>query len=331
MNYGEIIKEAFWITLRNRFLWFFGFFISGGIGSSNFNPSAGGPGDFDGGLGDAPPAWFSEATQWVTDNLALVITVIVAVGVLVLVFIVLTLISQGALAESVAALHRGEARRFSSAWRAGSSNFWRVLGQALLFILIGLVLFIGLALLVLVLFVPLSLLFGAISSDTGSGLLLSAVLIGLFIILGLFFFVLFIALVVAFYIVGQLALRELVVGGKRVLESIGAGYRLFRRNLGRSLLIWLIQVAISIGVWIAALIILALFFIVFIGPGAGLFIADYTAAGIAVGALGFLLFLIPYLVISGAIGTFNHAYWTLAYLRLIAPVEETALRPDEGV
>ena len=331
MNYGEIIKEAFWITLRNRFLWFFGFFISGGIGSSNFNPSAGGPGDFDGGPGDAPPAWLSDPTRWITDNLALVITVIVAVVVLVLVFIVLTLISQGALAESVAALHRGEARRFSSAWRAGASNFWHVLGQALLFILIGLVLFIGLTLLALVLFVPLSLLFGAISSDTGSGLLLSAVLIGLFIILGLFFFVLFIALVVAFYIVGQLALRELVVGGKRVFESIGAGYRLFRRNLGRSLLIWLIQVAISIGIWIAALIILALFFIVFIGPGVGLFIADYTVAGVAVGAIGVLLFLIPYLVISGAIGTFNHAYWTLAYLRLTAPVEEIIPQPDEGV
>jgi hypothetical protein len=37
MNYRDLIKEAFWITLRNRFLWFFGFFISGGIGSSNFN------------------------------------------------------------------------------------------------------------------------------------------------------------------------------------------------------------------------------------------------------------------------------------------------------
>jgi hypothetical protein len=116
------------------------------------------------------------------------------------------------------------------AWRAGVSNFWRVLGQASLFILIGLVLFIGLTLLALVLFLPLSVFFGAISTDTGSRLLPSAVLIGLFIILGLFLTVLFIALVVAFYIVGQLALRELVVGAKRIFESVGAGYRLFRRN-----------------------------------------------------------------------------------------------------
>jgi hypothetical protein len=157
------------------------------------------------------------------------------------------------------------------------------------------------------------------------------VLIGLLIVLGLFFVVLFIALVVAFYIVGQLALRDLVVDGKRVFESIGAGYRLFRRNLGRSLLIWLIQVAISIGVGIVVLIVFLILGLILIGPAVGLFFADYTAAGIAVGAIGGLLFLIPYLVISGAIGTFNHAYWTLAYLRLTTPVEEIMPQSDEGV
>ena len=29
MNYGDLIKDAYWITLRNRFLWFFGFFVVG--------------------------------------------------------------------------------------------------------------------------------------------------------------------------------------------------------------------------------------------------------------------------------------------------------------
>ena len=30
MNYGQIISDAFWIALRNRFLWIFGFFLGGG-------------------------------------------------------------------------------------------------------------------------------------------------------------------------------------------------------------------------------------------------------------------------------------------------------------
>jgi len=63
MNYRDLIKKAFWITLRNRFLWFF---ISGGIGSSNFNSSTGGPGNFNGGPGDASPAWLSEPIRWIS-------------------------------------------------------------------------------------------------------------------------------------------------------------------------------------------------------------------------------------------------------------------------
>ena len=29
MNYGDLNKDAYWITLRDRFLWFFGFFVAG--------------------------------------------------------------------------------------------------------------------------------------------------------------------------------------------------------------------------------------------------------------------------------------------------------------
>ena len=71
MNYGELIKDAFWITLRNRYLWFFGFFAGGtSVGGGNLSfPSGGssgfgdddfddfgesGPGDFGGPSSAAP-------------------------------------------------------------------------------------------------------------------------------------------------------------------------------------------------------------------------------------------------------------------------------------
>ena len=48
MNYGDLIGDAFRITLRNRYLWFFGFFAGGSTGfnvptnipsgGGNFNP-----------------------------------------------------------------------------------------------------------------------------------------------------------------------------------------------------------------------------------------------------------------------------------------------------
>src|SRR3712207_2023080 len=87
-------------------------------------------------------------------------------------------------------------------------------------------------------------------------------------------------------IVGQFALRELVVRGERVFASIRGGYRTFRQNLGRSLLLWLIQVVIAIGAGIALVIAglivgLILFVPVIILAVAGSSTGALVAGGIA--------------------------------------------------
>ena len=140
MNYGDLLSEAFRLAWRNRFLWFFGFFVAGGGGSFNF------PANFGGQVNLAGPV--AGPLRMDFDNLVLFLTVVISViVVLALIFLVLSMISQGALAESVAALHRGETRSFGSAFRIGTANFWRVFGLKVLFFLIAL----GL---VLVIFLP---------------------------------------------------------------------------------------------------------------------------------------------------------------------------------
>ena len=47
MNYGELIKDAFWISWRNHFLWFFGFFAGGTSVGAYFNIPSGNFGGFD--------------------------------------------------------------------------------------------------------------------------------------------------------------------------------------------------------------------------------------------------------------------------------------------
>src|SRR5215210_2528800 len=335
MNYGEIIKAAFWITLRNRYLWFFGFFAGGTSAGTGFNVPSGGSGGFDdddfgepgqGGFGDSAPASGVDPGQWISDNLASILVIAALVVLIVLVFVILSLISQGALAESVAALDRGESRRFSSAFRAGLSNFWRVFGYYLLFLLISL----GLLLVFLAIVVPLVLLVAGVFAGTESvgARVLTVVLAGL---VGFVLLILLIIVYVLLSIIAQFALREVVVGRERVVASIGSGYRLLRRNLGRSLLLWLIQLAISIGAGIALLIILLILGIILIGPGAGLlWVANYTAVGILVLIVGGLIFGALFLVASGALGAFNHSYWTLAYLRLVAPAGGATLQPGQG-
>ena len=121
---------------------------------------------------------------------------------------------------------------------------------------------------------------------------------------------------VPLFIVGQFALRGAVVDREGVLGSVGSGYRLFRRNLGRSLLVWLIKVGLAIAVGISLLIAALIVGLILFLPTIALAIAGYSTAALVTGIVAALI-LVPLLLVAwGAVGAFNHAYWTLAYLRL---------------
>ena len=133
------------------------------------------------------------------------------VVLIVLLYVVMSLTFQGALAESVAALDRGQNHRFSSAFGAGVSNFWRVLGYFLLLVLIslGLLLAIG---------IPLALLVTVVFAGTAAGArILTMVLAAL---------VGFVLLLVVFVPFHRLAVRA--AGGS---AAPGGRYRLDRRRI----------------------------------------------------------------------------------------------------
>jgi hypothetical protein len=301
VNYGEIITSAFQITLRNRYLWFFGFFV--GLGSGGGGGGSGGGPDFD----EQRSAEIASvaAVQQGTFGNALLIIGLVLVGLLILlIFFSLYVVSQGGLTESVAAIDRGEERRFSSTWRAGARNFWPVLWQVLLFvgIVIGLLLAVGIPVALLVV--------GAFVTDS-TALRAMAVIVAVLVAIALLVLVF-----VLVAIVRQFARRELVLRGQSVLESVGSGYRLLRRNLGRSLLVWLIQLGLMLAAGIALLIALVIVGFLLFLPTILLAVAKYTTAAIVAGVVAGLI-LLPLLIVALAVlGTFNHSYWTLAYLRL---------------
>lgn len=311
MNYGEIIESAFRITWRNKFLWIFGFFLAAGGNSANVTNNFTNLG------GDQTGGTLDRLALWISENLVLFIVVVALVGlVLFLVSLFLWTVSNGALAEGVAAIDRGESRRFGQSWRAGLAVFWRVLGQAVVFFALSLLLTILVGLLP-VLGVALGFL---ATQDAGTRIAVVVLAVLLFLVLALLVFV-------PFFIVVQLALRALVVGRERILDSVGAGFALLRRNLGRSLLVWLVQVGLSIAIGVASLLVFLLVGLVTFGPAAALFFADQFAVAMVLGVVGGLVFLAVSAVISGALGTFNHAYWTLAYLRLTGP--ENSPGPSE--
>ncbi len=308
MNYGDLIRDAIRITRHNRYLWFFGFFVGLGTGggSGGGGGGGGGGGDFDE-QSSAEIASVSTLAlqQGPFDNPLLIVTLIVLALLIFLVFFALYVVSQGGLTESVAAIERGEERRFSSTWRAGASYFWRVLGQVLLFvgIVLGLLVAVGIpvALLVVGTFA---------ATDAIAPRALVAVVAALVVV------ALLVVVFIPLAIVRQFARRELVVRGEGVLASVGSGYRLFRGNIGSSLLVWLIQLGLMLGAGVALIIALLIVGLILFLPTILLAVAGYTAAAIIAGVVAGLILLPLFIVAVAILGTFNHSYWTLAYLRL---------------
>jgi len=315
VSYGDLIKDAFAISRRNKYLWFFGFFV-GGVGSSFGGNVPSGAGNFDGGGSEQSGAGASglaaQLGPGVFDNVALLVALAVVGVVILLLFIALTLISQGALAENVAAIDRGgEGRRFGSGWRAGLANIWRVLGYYVAYFLITLGLLIAIG-------VPIALLVGitfAVTQSVAARVIVAA-------LAGLLGIAVLILVFIPLSIVGQYALREVVVRRTGIFASFGGGYRIFRRDVGRSLLVWLINLGLGIGVTIAALIGLGIVGLALFLPTILLAFAEMSTAAIVAGIVAGVILLPILLVVSGATGAFFHSYWTLAYLRLTGHRED---------
>ena len=315
MSYGDLIKDAFAISRRNKYLWFFGFFV-GGVGSSFGGNVPSGAGNFDGGGSEQSGAGASGLAAQLgpgvfVDNVALLVALAVVGVVILLLFIALTLISQGALAENVAAIDRGEGRRFGSGWRAGLANIWRVLGYYVAYFLITLGLLIAIG-------VPIALLVGitfAVTQSVAARVIVAA-------LAGLLGIAALILVFIPLSIVGQYALREVVVRRTGIFASFGGGYRIFRRDVGRSLLVWLINLGLGIGVTIAALIGLGIVGLALFLPTILLAFAEMSTAAIVAGIVAGVILLPILLVVSGATGAFFHSYWTLAYLRLTGHRED---------
>ena len=304
MNYGDLIRDAFRITLHNRYLWFFGFF-AGGTGTNFFGNVPSGAGNFDFDDFQRSGAGFTAQVGQGLSETVLIIGIVVVVLLIALFFIALAIISQGALADSVAAIDRREGHRFGSAFSSGLGNFWRVLGYYIVLFLVGLGLLV-------VIGIPVAILIGGTFAATqATGVRVSvAVVVGIVAVLSL------IIVFIPLSIIGQYALRDVVVRRERIVGSVGSGYSLFRRNFGRSLLLWLIQLGLSIGVGIAFILVALIVGLILALPAIVLGVAGSSTGAIIAGGIALVIFIPLFLVVAGAIGTFSHAYWTLAFLRL---------------
>jgi hypothetical protein len=280
MNYGELLSRAWSIIWEHKFLILLGVLVALGSGGGGglstgsnyaFNP----PGRQAPELPQLPQV--PELPQApVVAGLAIV--VIIGLALLALVFWVVASVARGGLIAGVSAADEGQSSSFSQAWNAGWRKGWRLLG-------IGILPAIPTLLLVIT-----GVLFGLASAglsayvgrnavgvpNAGLGVLvavLACVLVPLALVLGL---------------LQTFANRACMLEDLGVFASYRRGLSVLVDHLGPALILFLIQVAISVGIAVVGFL-----------PGI---------------LLALCCVLWPLLIlVQGAISAYFSSLWTLAW------------------
>jgi hypothetical protein len=319
MQYGRLVRDAWDLTRRHRFLWVFALFggaQGGGSCSGGFNSRQG----FSGGSGDDGLPGGAQIERvarqvgdWLGANIGLVVAVGLAFVLLVLVLAVVSFVARGALIASTARVALGEPITTSAGWAIGRRLGWRYVRLTILLLLMGLAIVVTLGVIVLA-FVLLA----ALSQILA---ILLGVVVGLVVVLGL------IALAVALSLTVTYAERAIALDDVGARAGLRRGVALVRLRTVESLALWALSLVLGIVmtiVFVVVVLVLAL-------PLGGLGVAAYLTSGVGaetllVALFGVLVFVSVLWFLGAIAGTFTSGFWTLAYLSLTGryPAGETA-------
>lgn len=308
MDYSRLISGAWRVTWRYKYLWILGLFAAEGggcNGAANLNPSSFKLPGSDGN----PLGMISDLQQWAQAHWMLIGALLVGLFAVGFVLFVVSVMATAGLIAGVddAAARRPEAR-LGTAWRRGVACFWRLFGM---WVLVGLATVVVMAVLIAIVVLPIALSAANNGSVGGVGVV-AAVLIGIVMLLAL------IPVAAVLSIVLEWAARALVLENTGVVASLSRGWRLFRANVGPSLLVWLVGIVLSLGAGIAIAVVA---FAAAVPAGVLLAVSwgDMgTAVLAALGVLG-LVVLAGILAATAVWSTYFSAYWTLAFRQLTAP------------
>lgn len=262
MDYGSLIGRAWDILWNNKWLVLLGILVAlggggPGGGGSGYNFGGNFSGDFDTaqygeGFEGMPDLSEEELQQFLDEflpvagiGLAILIPILCIALIIGIVLWAIGNIARGGLIAGVNQIETEGVSQFGEAWRAGWEKGWRLIGIGLIPAIPGLVLLlVGLALGVAI--------FGVIAAteDTAAPVAAGVGMIITFVAIGCL-----VALVsLALSVLRTFADRACMLEDTGVFESYRRGWEVLRDNFGPALILFLIQVGISIGLGILMLV-----------------------------------------------------------------------------
>jgi hypothetical protein len=309
MPYMDIVWRSFRISWNHKYLWLIALFSGEGGGGASFNsgystPQTSSRPDFS--------AVQEQVTTWISEHIGLIIVLLIIWLVLIVAFFILAAVCQGATVRASAEHDAERPFGLGMAWRAGVRTMWAIIRFRLLLV----ALLLPLWLLFVAFFVAIVI---AIVNQNGSavpGLALS----GLFLIVVAFPYGLYV------FFLDRLGSRALVLEQLGARASIARAHRLLFKRFGRTLVVWLLSIAVGIVLGILFACAIGIIFVPF-AIVAGIMFASNSSAlwPLAVGAV--ILLLPVSLVVGGFLAAQGSTYWTLAFRRLDLDYETPPVAP----
>jgi hypothetical protein len=301
IRYFDILKRAFLLTWKNKFMWFFGGAVFLGSLFSNANTNI-----FS--RGNIVPARMSVVQSWFSSHEPLV-------GAIVLVVVILAYVVRvlGAVSIIVSA-NNPELYRQMKVGKILSKSveyFWKI-------VLLEVVLGLGFFGIILILIFPIGLLFSAGAKLFAGIAALMAFLIAL-------------PLVILVYFIGKYGMFYIVLVDSKIRFAIESAYVVFVEKMKKSFLAALIIFVAGIVFWSAAIVSLSPLLIV----GALLYAFAYAVfsktlvvfVGFLLGLLGVFL-----MVLLGAFfETFCQVFWLIFFKEIAASIKKTKSVKEEAV
>jgi hypothetical protein len=302
MDYGRLITRSLHLTWRYKWLWLLAFFAAESSGSASYN-GQGLTNEFPGtGVsGTRGQPNFPPFLSWIQGHLAFLLVAAVVLLVIFVVFFFISCGAEAAVVRGAEAADQDEDITLGRAISLGMERLWPVVRLRLLLLLAA----VEVALMVAVL-VGLIVVGFVVHAYLAVALLIVA-LIG--------FGVLLFLVAVVFPTFTRLWLRAAILDRTGAVDGMTAAIALIRRRPGQVVVLWAIELAVSLGIGLALVIVL----LVIAAPAAVMgFGASATGGGatlVALAALGVVLG-IALLVFGAALSAYLSVYWTLGYRQL---------------
>lgn len=304
MDFGQVFGRAWEITWRWKMLWVLGFLAAlgegGGVPQSSY--SFGG-GEFD---------RFSYTPYWQFDEVLAAITAavfaIICIGIIIAIIVwVISVIARGGLIAAVQQIEVEGDSSFSRAWSVGARKFWTLFGLSVLTVLPMIILAIILVVAGILWLVPVS---SGVFESAEAAAISSSVL--LFLCGGIFCCGGFLLSLV----LGQIRIygeRAAIIEDANWIDAFSRGWQVIRENLGATIILWLIFLAIGIVVFAISFGIALAIAAPFLGM---FFVAEPGYWMWASLCIGGLLGIIIFALIRSIVTAFTSATWTLAFRQM---------------